>query len=327
MPLRTYKRARTELESLYSPRPPTFSTLSSALASVFPSLTGLTTLELSLPRHESLANLCATDGDRFILGGLSTRSFTLRGGFVWFHHLLELLATWTKLESLDLAVVRGDCNSFSPCTPSPPPACNLRDLTIHSSTLTDAMIVHILGGQKGLQMLQISLPGTAGKAWTAIEKVVPRIEVLRLRDSWASKTRQKATKKQEAETPDVDDSQEQAASPTSPLLPLLKAAKSLETLLLTPTMLPSLPSTASFFNELLPYIAVVDVLELDGFSLVSPLFVALETALDKHKLPSLERIVTRNIAKGKKGPAAKAEKSFEQACRKHGVQWVTGTDE
>ncbi|BGP06775.1 hypothetical protein JCM10049v2_002599 [Rhodotorula toruloides] len=317
-----------ELESLYSPTPPTFSALSSSLASLLLSLTGLTTLKISLEPHQSLANLFSTEDNDNVLRALADlRSFTLRGGFVWFHHLLELLAAWTKLQSLDLAVVRGDCNSFSQCAPSPPLPCKLRDLTIHSSTLTDAMIVHILGGQKGLQTLQISLPGTAGKAWTAIEKVVPRIEVLRLRDSWASTTRQKSTKKKEGEVPDAEESQDQAPSPSSPLLPLLKAAKSLETLLLTPAMLPSLPSTADSFNELLPYLAVVDVLELNSFSLVSPSFAALETALDKHKLPSLERIVTKSIVKGKKGPAAKAEKSFEQACRKHGVEWMTGTDE
>ncbi|BGO97072.1 Proteophosphoglycan ppg4 [Rhodotorula toruloides ATCC 204091] len=314
-----------ELESLSSPKPPSFSTLSSSFASLFPAFSGITTLELYLPPHESLASLFSTDGDAFILRGLSNlRSFTLRGGFVWFH---ELLTAWNKLEILDLAIVRGDCNSFSPFASNAPPPCKLRNLTIHSSTLTDAMIAHILRGQMGLQTLDISLPGTAGKAWTAIEKVVPKIEVLRLRNSWASTARQKGTKKEEAETPDADELQEQAASPTSPLLPLLKAAKSLETLLLTPAMLPSLPSAVESFTELVSYLAVVDVLELDGFSLTSPLFAALEAALNKHKLPSLERIETQSIVKGKKGPGAKAEKAFEQACRKHGVEWVTGTDD
>ncbi|BGP30813.1 hypothetical protein JCM10296v2_002570 [Rhodotorula toruloides] len=316
-----------QLESLYSPKPPTILTLSSSLASLFPTLTGLTTLELSLSLHESLTNLFSMEGDGLLLRPFSNlRSFSLHGGFVWFHDLLALFSAWTELQSLDLAVVRGDCNSFSPFASNSPPPCKLRHLKLRSSTLTDAMIAHVLDGQTELQTLEISLPGTAGKAWAAIEKVVPKIEFLRLRDSWASTARQKVTKKKEAEMPDAEESQDQAASPTSPLLPLLKTAQSLETLLLTPAMLPSLPSSVDSFDELLPYLAVIDVLELDGFSLVSPPFAALETALDKHKLPSLERLVTKSIVKGKKRPGAKAEKAFERACRKHGVEWVAGTD-
>lgn len=173
----------------------------------------------------------------------------------------------------------------------------------------------------------MALPGTGGKAWTTIGKVMPNVEVLRLRDSWASTSRQKTTKKAEIEGPEDDVAHEEAPSAPSPLLPLLEAAKSLETVLLAPALLPSLSETNASFNSLLPYLAVIDILELDGFTLTSPLFPALETALNKHRLPSLERVVTKGVTKGRKGPGAQTEKAFEQACKKHGVEWVTATDE
>jgi hypothetical protein len=316
------------LESLYSSKPPTHTVLSSACINLFSTLTGLTTLELFFPASENVTSLLsAHENDLPLVNLVSLRSFTLRGGFIWFNDLLSLLAAWKSSETLDVAFVRGDCNSFSPFATNPPLPCKLHKLAIHSSTLTDAMVTHLLADQTSLKELKIALPGTGGKAWTAIGKVMPNIEVLRLRDSWASTSRQKATKKAESEAPEHGEAQDVSPSTPSPLLPLLKAAKSLETVLLTPAMLPSLPETNASFDSLLPYLAVVDIFELDGFPLTSPLFPALAAALDKHRLPSLERVVTKGVTKGRKGPGAKTEKAFEQACKKHWVEWVTATDE
>ncbi|BGP23504.1 hypothetical protein JCM10295v2_002400 [Rhodotorula toruloides] len=243
--------------------------------------------------------------DALAFRGLSNlQSFTLHDGFVWFHIRLALLAAWPKLQILALDVVRGDCNSHSPFAANPSLPCKLRKVALHSSTLTDGMIAHLFAGQTSLKELDLTLPGA--EVWMAFEKVVTNVDVLRVRDSWASTAGQRVTKKGNLEARDHEESHEKARSPTSPLLPLLKAAKALETVLLTLASLPSLPPTAESSEELLPYLAVVENLELEGFSLISPLF---------------------GIVKGKKGPGAKVEKTFQKACNEHRVESVTGTDE
>ncbi|GEM06743.1 proteophosphoglycan ppg4 [Rhodotorula toruloides] len=267
---------KIEFESLYSSNPPTFSTLSSSITRLFPMLAGLSILSISLPTHESLAKL-----------------FT-ENGMPW-PFALQILA---------LDVVRGDCNSHSPFAANPSLPCKLRKVALHSSTLTDGMIAHLFAGQTSLKELDLTLPGA--EVWMAFEKVVTNVDVLRVRDSWASTAGQRVTKKGNLEARDHEESHEKARSPTSPLLPLLKAAKALETVLLTLASLPSLPPTAESSEELLPYLAVVENLELEGFSLISPLFVALETALNKQKLPSLERNCDKGHRQGQEGTGSES---------------------
>ncbi|GAA5991256.1 hypothetical protein JCM5350_005961 [Sporobolomyces pararoseus] len=136
--------------------------------------TSLTCLSLSLPptSHNPIPHLFSTtesesDNDQHQLSILSSltelRSFKLEGGGseIWFHDLIKLFSSWSKLRILELVcLVRGDCNKPLPL-PSEAIIPRLEKLVISKTTLNGKMIQFLLSNQKeSLKWLEIPLPGT-----------------------------------------------------------------------------------------------------------------------------------------------------------------------
>ncbi|GAA6055162.1 hypothetical protein JCM3770_002213 [Rhodotorula araucariae] len=321
------------LPQLYSAPPAHPSLISSCATLLSLSPETLTTLDLSLGSGSppvAFATLFRSASPP--LTALSSLrklvSFSLTGAFIWLHDLVPLLAAWPHLRCLTLASLRGDCTR--PPSPANDRSRIFTNLTIKDATLTGEMVAWLLASQTALEEIELPLPGGEGRAWRALEKVVGRVEVLKVWDRWGKAASASAAKKGTTAAPtlvpadEVDELASDAENhedgtpmlPPSPLAALVSRAPGLRTLLVTASLLPSAPDGASF-AALLPHLANLEELLIEDVPASGPRKAA-EAALRADALPRLERLVS--LVKEGRVDAQKA-KAFAQACAQSGVEW------
>ncbi|GAA5969853.1 hypothetical protein JCM11641_008061 [Rhodosporidiobolus odoratus] len=192
-PFRLVREVSIILPTLY-PESPSLTTLTTSLTTCLLLPESLTSLTFSL----GCPSAAPTAKQPFLalfpsfpspLDSLTTlREFRLQTkSEIWLQDLATLLATLSSLKLLEIASLRGDCNTrLDPWAARP----RLHTLIIRESSLTTDMIVWLLEGQTALRHGEMPLPGDGveegRKAWEAVERVMAAVEVLKVWDSRAT---------------------------------------------------------------------------------------------------------------------------------------------
>ncbi|GAA5869040.1 hypothetical protein JCM3774_002458 [Rhodotorula dairenensis] len=270
--LKHVKELSIELETAF-PTLPSRSRLLTSLETLLVQATGITSLELHVGPAETVQPFAAIisrachkalsalpDLANFRLGNLS----------IWLHDLAESMHGWQNLKTLEVAFVRSDCARVHEVLRTSL-QCRLVKLRIGHSSMTNKTVAWLLSGQTELETLSLPVQGLEGtKILAALEKVVPSLKSLDLRDMWATdQQRSKTSKTSVAKLKLPADKDELVAADDKVDLPpffrMLGANACTEALHLNPTILPTSMSTPEAVRAVAASLLEVKTLFLDDF--------------------------------------------------------------
>lgn len=247
---------------------------------------------------------------------------------LWLHELTVLMLSWPELQALAVSCLRGDCVRSSSTSTDVLP-CRLRNLRVEQSTLTNEMTAHLLRDQSNLRFLSLPVQGLTGRTLAELEKVMPNLTTLDVRDSWASsklRARSKTPKKNDDKVAEMDKDdleQDEVTLPLPSLFRLLKSTACPDTVHLNRTLAPSDFFEEKGISQLTACMVEVENLSLDDFPPTSSIYGALAAALKADDLPFLKSIIvtssTSATSSAKKTTQSKGLKALEAVAKARGV--------
>lgn len=290
----------------------------------------LTSLEVHVGPEQTVqpfTSICPNKADRKALSELPNLARLQLGNIgIWLHELAEMMHGWENLKTLHVNLIRGDCTRMSVVL-GIALKCRLRSLRLKTSSMTNEMTAWLLKGQGELEELALPVQGFDHKMLASLEKVMPSIKTLDLRDMWADQQRTPKLCK-----PDVDKSADDKRLTVAnedielpPFFRMLRANSCPDALHLNPTILPHALCTPEGISAIATSMLEVETLALDAFPSSSSVFPAFAAAIREDELPFLKCIEIAGPSGGGKSKAStqgKGLKELESACKARNIAWT-----